>query len=199
MPAPKGNLFALGNRGGVGGPEKYRSEFAELARNACEAGATDFELGRLFGVTEKTINQWKLAHHEFSLALKVGKEVADDRVERSLYQRALGSEIERSRSVTANGQTVTTTIIERLPGDTAAMIFWLKNRRPNRWRDRREVEPEPIPDQFDPRRLVLEQLTDEQLEAIAALEQTIARLGPPEGDAAKTKVEFTTETALSRR
>ena len=125
----------------------------------------------------------------------MGKEVADDRVERSLYQRALGSEIERSRTVTANGQTVTTTMIERLPGDTTAMIFWLKNRRPNRWRDRREVEPEPIPDQIDVRRLVLEQLTDEQLEAIAAIEQTIARLGPPEGDAAETA----TESALSRR
>jgi hypothetical protein len=140
---------------------------------------------RLFGVTAKTINQWKLVHHEFSLALKVGKEVADDRVERSLYQRALGSEIERSRTVTANGQTVTTTIIERLPGDTTAMIFWLKNRRPNRWRDRREVDldrSEPIPGQFDPRRLVLEQLTGQQLEAIAAIKQTIARLEPPEGD-----------------
>ena len=67
------------------------------------------------------------------------------------------------------------------------MIFWLKNRRPNRWRDRREVEPEPIPDQIDYRRLVLEQLTDEQLEAIAAIEQTIARLGTPEGDAAQKR------------
>jgi hypothetical protein len=195
MSAPKGNLFALGNRGGVGGPEKYRPEFAELARNACEAGATDFELGRLFSVTEKTINQWKLVHHEFSLALKVGKEVADDRVERSLYHRALGSEIERSRTITANGQTVTTTIIERLPGDTTAMIFWLKNRRPNRWRDRREVDPEPIPDQIDVRTLVYEQLTDEQLEAIAAIKQTVARLGLPEGDAAETA----TQTAPSRR
>jgi hypothetical protein len=41
--------------------------------------------------------------------------------------------------------------------------------------------------------------TDEQLEAIAALDQTIARLGPPEGDAARTEIEFATETALGRR
>jgi hypothetical protein len=46
----------------------------------------------------KRINQWKLVHQEFSLAL-IGKEVADDRVERSLYQRALGSEIERNQTV----------------------------------------------------------------------------------------------------
>jgi hypothetical protein len=185
--APKGNLFALGNRGGVGGPEKYRPEFVGLARQACEAGATDLELGRLFDVSEMTINRWKLVHQEFALALRIGKEVADDRVERSLYQRALGYEIERTRTVTANGQTVTTTTTERVPGDTTAMIFWLKNRRPDRWRDKREIDAvSQVTTRMEigPNHPVLAELSDDELVVLARFEERLLAYQALEGDGA---------------
>ena len=63
-----------------------------------------------------------LAHPEFRCALKAGKEASDDRVERSLYQLAIGW----------NGQ----------PPNVTACIFWLKNRRKDRWRDVQGVEGE---------------------------------------------------------
>jgi hypothetical protein len=88
MAAPKGNKFALDGNGGR--PSKYKADYAAQARKACETGFTDKDLADLFGVSRSTINLWKLENKEFSAALKIGKEKADDQVERSLYYRALG-------------------------------------------------------------------------------------------------------------
>ena len=76
----------------------------------------------MIGVSQKTINRWKLQHVEFVTALKSGKAPADERVVQSLYQRALGYD--------HNGK--------HYPPDVTACIFWLKNRAPEEWRDRRE-------------------------------------------------------------
>ena len=89
MPAPKGNKNAVGNKGG-GAPSKYQAKYAKLAALACQAGCTDQEVADLIGVSQKTINRWKLQHVEFVTALKSGKAPADERVVQSLYQRALG-------------------------------------------------------------------------------------------------------------
>jgi uncharacterized protein YjcR len=91
MAAPIGNKFAKGNKGG-GAPTAYRPHYATQAIKACQAGFTDRELGVLFGVSEATINNWKLKHEDFARALKAAKAPADDRVERSLYARANGYE-----------------------------------------------------------------------------------------------------------
>lgn len=89
MPAPKGNKNARGNKGGQ--PTKYKPEYAQHAEKLCLLhGATDDELAAFFGVHVGTIYRWSLAHVEFCEALKSGKDVADNRVERSLYHRAVG-------------------------------------------------------------------------------------------------------------
>ena len=67
MPAPKGNKNAVGNRGG-GAPPKYQPRFAQLAAVACQAGFTDREMADLLGVSERTINTWKLRHVDFASA-----------------------------------------------------------------------------------------------------------------------------------
>ena len=64
MPAPKGNKNAVGNKGG-GAPSKYQAKYAKLAALACQAGCTDQEVADLIGVSQKTINRWKLQHVEF--------------------------------------------------------------------------------------------------------------------------------------
>jgi hypothetical protein len=64
-----------------------------------------------------------------------GKEAADDRVERSLYQRAIGYEYDAVKIFNANGTPMIVPYRAVMPPDTTAMIFWLKNRRPVRWRD----------------------------------------------------------------
>lgn len=138
MSAPKGNKNALGNPGG-GRKSQYQDKFAAMARKACEAGFTDVELGDLLGVTERTINVWKLEHLEFASALKLGKAVVDDRVEKSLFARATGYEHDEIDIRVIEGEIVQTQIRKRYPPDPTSMIFWLKNRRKDEWRDKVET------------------------------------------------------------
>jgi hypothetical protein len=101
------------NKGGR--PSDYRAVYARQATKLTEMGATDAELADFFGVAVSTIYLWKLKHPKFSEAIRLGKEPADVRVERSLYQSAID-------------------------GNPTSMIFWLKNRRSDRWRDWKEHE-----------------------------------------------------------
>ena len=61
-------------------PTRYKAEFVEQAVKLCRLGATDKELADFFGVTERTINAWKVAHPGFLHALKEGKQLADAEV-----------------------------------------------------------------------------------------------------------------------
>ena len=75
-----------------GRPSKYKPEFAQQAKKLCEFGATDAQLADFFEVAVSTINLWKINYPEFSESLSVPKEMADARVEQSLYRRAMGYE-----------------------------------------------------------------------------------------------------------
>ena len=125
-----------------GRPSSYRPEYAKQAFKLCLLGATDADLAVFFDVAESTINNWKDAHPEFLESLKGGKEQADARVAESLFHRALGYEHEAVKITThaETGHTTITPYIERYPPDTTAAIFWLKNRRPDLWRDQRAHE-----------------------------------------------------------
>lgn len=125
----------------TGRPSKFQPEMVEQARKLCLLGATDKEIADFFKVMVSTISLWKVQHPEFSDALKLGKEAADNRVERSLYQRALGYSHEAVK-IFADPKTGSEHVVpftEHYPPDTVAAIFWLKNRRPDEWRDRREL------------------------------------------------------------
>lgn len=74
-------------------------------------GLTDEQIAKNIGITATTLYEWKNRFPEISDALKKGKEVVDYQVENALLNKALG-------------------------GDTTAQIFWLKNRRPDKWRDK---------------------------------------------------------------
>lgn len=139
MPAPKGNKNAVGNKGG-GAPSLYQPKFAAMAVKACEAGFTDMELADLLGVSVRTINTWKVEHVEFAAALKLGKAVADERVERSLFARANGYEHDEVDIRVVGGEIVQTPLRKYYPPDTTAAIFWLKNRKPAEWRDKQDIE-----------------------------------------------------------
>lgn len=115
----------------------YRHEFADEARKLCQLGATDRELADFFDVTTMTIWNWQGRHPEFSAALKRAKDAADDRVERSLYSRATGYTFDSEKLwITKDGDVVREKIIEHVPPDVTACIFWLKNRRSSEWRDK---------------------------------------------------------------
>lgn len=154
-----------------GRPSSYKPEFAKQAEEACAAGLTDHELANMFGVTEVTINAWKGRYPEFSLALKRNKPVADARVEQSLYHRAVGYSYEAVKIMSVGGEVVKVPYTEHVPPDTTAMIFWLKNRQSDKWRDVHKHE-HGRPGEFD-------DLTDEQLhERIIAATGEVVGSGP---------------------
>lgn len=89
-------------------------------------GLTDAQIAQKIGISIRTLANWKKYStvkdgrevRPILKALKDGKEVVDIAVENALLKSAL-------------------------EGNTTAMIFWLKNRRPDKWRDRqKETGPE---------------------------------------------------------
>lgn len=122
-----------------GRPTKYKPEFVKITRKLCELGATDLEVAEALGISHDTLYRWKREKPLFSEALKVGKSVCDDRVEMSLYRRAVGYEQENVKIFQYKGEEVIVPYIEKVQPDTTAAIFWLKNRRPNEYR----ANPEP--------------------------------------------------------
>lgn len=140
-----------------GRPTKYNPKFAKVAEELCkEKGYTDKNLASHFKVSESTINKWKKGFSEFSESLKKGKDEFDSRVvEQSLLKRAIGySYVETTRELQADSgevfdedsessiQTlvVTKKVTKQVAPDVTAQIFWLKNRRPQRWSDVKEIE-----------------------------------------------------------
>ena len=125
-------------RGMAGRPTDYREAYAEGARKLANLGATDAEIADFFDVDVRTIYRWKNTHDEFCQALKAGKDQADERVERSLYHKAVGYEQKAVKIFMPAGATdpVYAEYVEKLAPDTTAAIFWLKNRRSQEWRDK---------------------------------------------------------------
>lgn len=126
----------------AGRPSKFKPEYIEQAAKLCEKFAlTDKELADYFDVTEKTLNNWKRDYPEFLQSLKFNKDLADERIEKSLYHRAKGYSHDAVKiSVNAQGMETITPFTEHYPPDTTAAIFWLKNRKPKEWRDKTDHE-----------------------------------------------------------
>jgi len=135
MPAPKGNRYAKGNSGGR--PSKYKPEFAEIAKKLCAKCAfTDAQLADWFEVSVRTINEWKLKHPEFAQALKIGKAEIDDLVERATVAHIVGyyilvDEMDRHGNIK--------TVRKWVPGNAHAGMKWLQARRPQIYREQKDV------------------------------------------------------------
>lgn len=121
-----------------GRPSKYKPEFVEQAKKLCLLAATDQELADFFEVNVATLNRWKAIYPEFCASIKAGKEHADERVERSLFQRATGYEQDEVKIFlrATDEAPVYAPFRAKIAPDTTAAIFWLKNRRPELWRDK---------------------------------------------------------------
>jgi hypothetical protein len=124
----------------MGRPSSYRAEYADQAAKLCRLGATDAQLADFFDVSVTTIKNWQARHPQFLAALKAGKDEADDRVERSLYHRAIGYDYDSVKVFNANGSPLIVPYRTTALPDVTAAIFWLKNRRPDRWRDVHKYE-----------------------------------------------------------
>ena len=153
--------YILSKKYHMGRKSAYKEEYNQLAENYALLGATDKEMADLFSVTERTLNQWKKDYPEFLQSLKKGKKIADANVASRLYNRAIGYDCKATKFATSEGKiTDSKEYIEHYPPDTTAAIFWLKNRQPEKWRDKKEVDANVnLGDE-------LEGLSDEQLQAI---------------------------------
>ena len=96
--------------------EKWlKKENLLLLEGGARDGLTDEQIAKNMGVSYSTLKDWKNKYSAISAALKKGKEVVDYEVENALLSSAL-------------------------EGNTTAQIFWLKNRRPDKWRDKQKEE-----------------------------------------------------------
>ncbi|MGL4755992.1 MAG: hypothetical protein ACRCXB_26845 [Aeromonadaceae bacterium] len=125
---------------GVGAPTKYDPSYARIAQKMCELGATDADLADALGVHLATLYRWKSSNREFCDAIKIGKEIPDDNVEMSLYRKALGYHIDTVKVFNNQGEALIVPVKEYYPPDTGAIVFYLKNRRPEKWRDKQADE-----------------------------------------------------------
>lgn len=109
-------------------------------------GATDQELAEAFGVSKRTILRWKNEHPSFAEAYQRGKDVADAKVKKALYQRAIGYEvIEKESTVDVDPKTGESkpvrvkTVTKQIAPDTMAIMYWLNNRSKGEFAQRQEV------------------------------------------------------------
>lgn len=77
-------------------------------------GLSDVQIAKNLGISLSTFYKWKKDFSEFSESIKRSKEIADYEVENALFKKAK-------------------------MGDVTAQIFWLKNRRPDKWRDKADI------------------------------------------------------------
>ena len=106
-------------------------------------GCTMEEIAAKMSINADTLYRWQKKYPSLYEALKNGKDEADTVVENSLYRRAIGYSYEETKETTfPDGTTKMERTIKEVPPDTTAQIFWLKNRRPQDWRDKREIKSE---------------------------------------------------------
>lgn len=121
---------------GRGRPSDYEPWMLDHAAMLAHAGRTDAEIAGDLGVSTVTLYAWMHLRPDFLNAIRSAKDVPDERVKRSLFDQALA-------------------------GNTTAQIFWLKNRRPQEFRERQEhelivpVADAPEGEQLDVRRIAL--------------------------------------------
>jgi hypothetical protein len=126
----------------VGRPSSYDSRLDDKAYKLALLGCTDVEMADILGISEQTLNVWKHEHPEFSESIKRGKYDADANVADRLYQRAMGYSHPAVKIFMPSGaeEPVYADYTEHYPPDTQAASLWLRNRQPEKWRDKTERE-----------------------------------------------------------
>ena len=120
---------------------KYLTEFASIAEHVCLLkNCKDMDLAKIFEISERTLNYWKKKYPEFLQALERGKEGADIRVARSVYEAAVGYEHPEVKIFLGpKGKPVIVKTTKHYPPDIGAAKMWLGNRQPEKWKDRQEL------------------------------------------------------------
>lgn len=126
----------------MGRGTKYEENYHPiLVKYMSRCGLTDKEIAKELGVGIRTFYRWKKTYTELSHALKGSKDFVDALVEESLLKKAIGYEIEETEVIASkDGGKTRIKRTKKWIHDTTAAIFWLKNRKPDRWRDVQNLE-----------------------------------------------------------
>ncbi|WP_071026004.1 transposase [Peptoniphilus raoultii] len=124
-----------------------------LINGWAKKGLTEEQISKNMGISYSTLREWKKKYPAIETALKKGKEVVDYEVESALFKRAMGYEYEEEKTYIqeVDGKVTKRKEITKkhMPGDTTAQIFWLKNRKPEEWRDRPKISNESMFSKLD--------------------------------------------------
>jgi len=117
----------------------------------CRDGLTEKSICHNLGISEQTFNIYKHEHPELCEVLRKGKEVIDITVENALYRRCIGFQYDEVTSertpvrdddgiITGYEMIITKKVTKTVLADPVSCQWWLRNRKPIQWHDRREVE-----------------------------------------------------------
>lgn len=124
-----------------GRPSLFTNVIKDCMLRMYEKGMTDSEVAEIIGVSQQTIDNWKKKDQDFFGSLKEAKEMADQVVEVSLLNRAIGYSHKTEKIfLNKKDEIVRAETIQHYAPDVTAQIFWLKNRKPKEWREKQEIE-----------------------------------------------------------
>ena len=122
-------------------PPKFKTQRDDRVYNFCLLGASNKDLCRMLNISGATFSRWRKVKPEFQRAIYLGKEHADARVAKSLFNRAVGYTHKEIKIATYMGDITDTQEFDKhYPPDVAAIKMWLINRDPDRWRDLTSTE-----------------------------------------------------------
>ncbi len=119
----------------MGRDSKFSTAISAKIVDLYKQGKTDAQVAKMTNISQRTLYYWKQKYSDFLQAIKESKDVADDIVEACLYARATGYNYTKVMKGFSFGQEWEIKVPTHVPPDVAAQIFWLKNRRPELWRD----------------------------------------------------------------
>lgn len=109
-----------------------------LLRGWAREGLTDEQIAKNIGVSRRTLLSWKQKFDVINKALSKGKDIYDNEVEESLLKAVHGYYVEEVKiSESQLGEKTTVTTRKYIKPDVTAIIFWLQNRCPDKWKDKR--------------------------------------------------------------
>lgn len=157
----------------------YKPTYKRIAYQMALLGATNIEIAAAFDVTVKTICEWKKLYPEFKKAIQQGGIIADANVAKALYTRAVGYTHKDTHLSNYQGVVTATPIVVHVQPDVQAQRTWLNVRRrprldnpeetPLPWSESKELVGAGGAPLIPTRRPKLDNLTDDQLDALVAL------------------------------
>jgi len=131
--------------------EWLKEDSLTLIAGWAKDGLSNEQIAHNMGVSKDTFYEWQKRFPIFADTIKKSKEVIDLQVENALLKKAMGFKIKVMKCFKVKrveydkGKRVLETeeIVDReeevyIPPDVVAQIFWLVNRKPDKWKNKQD-------------------------------------------------------------